>query len=119
MDLIARPRLPLAFAACFLAAASAPAGAGGRQDRPSAADFQRAMGAYFAARARDEYPHLFDGHCAEARAVQCSPARQGRSTCTYRFGGGKRASAVLERTPGGSWRWVSGPYRCAVTVLGQ
>ena len=104
-----------ALAACSLKA-SASAGRRDAVDTPSAADFQMAMDRAFA-RQTSDIPDLLDGDCAMVTKLQCSPAGHGRSQCTYVYQGGKRGTAILDRAPDRSWRWVSGPYHCAVVVI--
>lgn len=85
---------------------------------PSASDFQMAMDRAFAQQTSG-IPDLLYGDCTTVSQLQCSPAQNGQSRCTYVYKGGKRGVAILERLPNASWRWVSGPYHCAVGIMSK
>jgi hypothetical protein len=91
------------------------------EDRPSADDFQRAMESQWS-REFGNTPGLFSGDCSRVKQLQCSPAPQGRSQCTYiysrRGNPVLQGTAILERNADASWRWVSGPIQCEMAVLG-
>lgn len=63
--------------------------------------------------------NLLDGDCPMVKKLQCSPARHGRSKCSYVYKGDKRGTAILEKMPDASWHWVSGPYHCSAVVLSK
>jgi len=88
-------------------------------EKPSQNDVQMAMDKAFAeANSIRDRTDLLWGDCIAVTHLQCTPARQGRSTCTYAYGHG-RAVAILEKNEAGSWRWISGPYRCSIGVISK
>jgi hypothetical protein len=97
--------------------ASAEATPPSSADKPSPADVQRAMDDAFGQQIRDRTDVLL-GDCMAVRELQCSPARHGRSTCTYAYEH-RRGTAVLKRNADESWRWLSGPYHCTIGVLSK
>ena len=91
------------------------------ETRPSADDFLRAMEDQFV-REYGNTPGRLSGDCSRVKQLQCSPAAQGRSNCTYIYSRhdrrGLQGTAILERNADASWRWVSGPIQCEMAVLG-
>lgn len=111
-------------AACLLTVLAAfPLKASGEKlapssiDKPSASDVQMAMDNAFAQEIHGQTDLLW-GDCMAVRQLRCSPARQGRSTCTYAYQHG-RGTATLQRNVDGSWRWISGPYHCTMGVISK
>jgi hypothetical protein len=107
----------LAALAASSCAAFAVTAAPDANDQPSASDVQMAMDDAFAETLRDRTDLLW-GDCMAVTELQCAPARQGRSTCTYAYGHG-RATAILDRKADGSWRWISGPYHCSIGAMSK
>ena len=115
-----RAVLHLSVLTAFLLTAAAPQPSP-PEVTPSADDFLRAMEGQFS-RQFGNTPGILYGDCWHVRQLQCSPARQGRSKCTYVYSRhdrpGLQGTAILERNADASWRWVSGPLQCALGVMG-
>ena len=115
-----RPVLHFSALAVFWLTAAAPLPSP-PEIRPSADDFLRAMEGQFS-RAYGNTPGVLYGDCWRVQQLQCSPARQGRSKCTYVYSRHDRprlqGTSILERSADASWRWVSGPLQCTMGVSG-
>ena len=111
----------LIIASAFWLTGAAPQASQFQESQPSADDFQNAMEHEFGRRTANLRGTILFGDCWHAKNLQCSPARNGRSKCTYpyyRHGRTHRGTAILERNSDASWKWVSGPLTCAVGVSG-
>jgi hypothetical protein len=82
---------------------------------PSETDFHWAMEASL--QTQVDGRAVIMGHCDRGTGLQCTSMGHGnRYRCTYRYGGGRRGVAVVERQEGAFWRWITGPKQCRIVI---